>query len=332
MKEQIKQLYKTCFDDSETFVEYYFQHRYTDSRNLCIERNGMPVAALQTLFYPMTFGGNLCATSYLSAVCTHPNYRNQGLMRDLLTHTHQSLAARGVWASMLIPAESWLFDVYAKQQYTTIFYKETELITIDQLAAESTCVVEKLIPECLSEVFAFFNEKMLERAYGVMHTEDDFKTLVGALALEHGYVLVASTAEQLSGVAFVHPSGKVLDIVYNSNLERATLLRTAGQHCQIHEILCFVAPTTGRKQPLGMMRVISAEKFLKMYAAMHYDCTKTMCLIDDELPENNGCYTLSQGLCVKTEVMNQDNLWNMSQLATFLFQDINPYMSLMMDE
>ena len=109
MKETVKQLYKRCFDDSDAFVDYYFQHRYTDARNVWVERDGKVVAALQTLSYPMTFGGKLCSTAYLSAVCTDPDYRYQGVMKELVKKTHQTLFNRGIWAVTLIPAEDWLF-------------------------------------------------------------------------------------------------------------------------------------------------------------------------------------------------------------------------------
>ena len=45
MRAQLQQLYARCFDDSEAFVDYYFQQRYTDDRIQCIMRDSQPVAA-----------------------------------------------------------------------------------------------------------------------------------------------------------------------------------------------------------------------------------------------------------------------------------------------
>ena len=333
MKETVKQLYKRCFDDSDAFVDYYFQHRYTDARNVWVERDGKVVAALQTLSYPMTFGGKLCSTAYLSAVCTDPDYRHQGVMKELVKKTHQALFNRGVWAATLIPAEDWLFVVYAKHHYSTQFFQEEVSYVIEQLQADSMCVIEDLTPETSEAVFAFFNEKLLERPYAIMHTEEDFKTLVGALFLDKGSVLVASTDGKISGVACVHPSSKILELVYQSSVEQTALLRAVGLRYHQTEVTYLVPPVSEQKKPLGMIRILAADKFLNCYASIYPNQTTTICVSDDELPENSGRYTLSNGICTKTELCDTDvAVWNMSQLADFLFRATVPHMSLMMNE
>ena len=332
MRAQLQQLYTRCFDDSEAFVDYYFQHRYTDDRTQYILRDSQPVAALQTLSYPMLFGGRLCATAYLSAVCTHPDYRHQGLMHDLLVQTHRALADRGVAAAWLIPAKPWLYDVYAKQQYATVFYQETELVSVDQLESGTDCRVELLKPEWTVEVFNFFNEQLLKKPYAVLHTEEDFNVVLGALQLERGSVLVAFIVEQISGVALVTSEGKILELLANSASERAALLREVGARYGLHTVTCFVEAVSAAKKPFGMLRVISAEKFLKLYAAAHFDCSMTLHLRDEELPNNDGCYTLSQGVCTKSEIIPESNVWTIKQLSSFLFENDYSHVSLMLDD
>ena len=58
----------------------------------------------------------------------------------------------------------------------------------------------------------------------------------------------------------------------------------------------------------------------------------TIHLRDEELPENNGCYTLSQGVCAKSEVTSETTAWTMQQLAAFLFENSTPHVSLMLDD
>lgn len=332
MRAQLQQLYRRCFDDSEAFVDYYFQYRYTDERTQYLARDEQPVAALQLLSYPMIFGGRLCATAYLSAVCTHPDYRHQGLMRDLLARTHQTLAARGVAAAWLIPAKPWLYDVYAKQQYATVFYQETELISVDQSESETHYKVETLTPELESAAFDFFNEQLLKKPYAVLHTEEDFKVVLGALQLEQGHVLVAFTDNRISGVALATSEGKILELLSDSAAARGALLREVGLRYGLQTVMCVVEPVSAAKKPFGMLRVISAEKLLKLYAATHFDCSMTIHLRDEELPENNGCYTLSQGVCAKSEVTPETAVWTIQQLAAFLFENAQPHVSLMLDE
>ena len=87
IKEQVKALWKICFDDSEEFVEMYFRLRYKTEVNVAIQSGDEVISALQMLPYPMTFGGETVQTSYISGACTHPDFRSKGVMRELLSQS-----------------------------------------------------------------------------------------------------------------------------------------------------------------------------------------------------------------------------------------------------
>lgn len=57
IKAQVRQLWKTCFDDDDAFIDLYFRLRYTDKINKVIEEDGKVISALQMIPYPMTFAG-----------------------------------------------------------------------------------------------------------------------------------------------------------------------------------------------------------------------------------------------------------------------------------
>ena len=99
IKEQVKALWKICFDDSEEFVEMYFRLRYKTEVNVAIQSGDEVISALQMLPYPMTFGGETVQTSYISGACTHPDFRSKGVMRELLSQS---------FARMLQNISRWL--------------------------------------------------------------------------------------------------------------------------------------------------------------------------------------------------------------------------------
>ena len=47
LKEQVKALWKICFDDSEEFVEMYFRLRYKTEVNVAIQSGDEVISALQ---------------------------------------------------------------------------------------------------------------------------------------------------------------------------------------------------------------------------------------------------------------------------------------------
>ena len=72
VKEQVKALWRICFQDSEEFIDLYFRLRYKNEVNAVIQNGDKVVSALQMLPYPMTFCGKTVQTSYISGACTHP--------------------------------------------------------------------------------------------------------------------------------------------------------------------------------------------------------------------------------------------------------------------
>lgn len=133
IKEQVKALWKICFDDSEEFVEMYFRLRYKTEVNVAIQSGDEVISALQMLPYPMTFGGETVQTSYISGACTHPDFRSKGVMRELLSQSFARMLRNGVHFSTLIPAEPWLFDYYARMGYASVFKYSTKEIVCRSL-------------------------------------------------------------------------------------------------------------------------------------------------------------------------------------------------------
>lgn len=91
VKEQVRMLWATCFHDSEAFMDLYFGCRYADSLNEYMESDGKVIAALQRVPYWLTYEGMNVPVAYVSGACTHPTYREQGVMRKLLAQAHQSM-------------------------------------------------------------------------------------------------------------------------------------------------------------------------------------------------------------------------------------------------
>ena len=87
VKEQVKALWRICFQDSEEFIDLYFRLRYKNEVNAVIQNGDKVVSALQMLPYPMTFCGKTVQTSYISGACTHPDFRSKGVMRELLSQS-----------------------------------------------------------------------------------------------------------------------------------------------------------------------------------------------------------------------------------------------------
>lgn len=337
VKEQVKHLWQLCFDDSENFTELYFRLRYKEERNLSLYDNKKIIAALQLLPYPMTFCHSEVPTDYISGACTHPAYRNQGAMHRLLAHSFLKMHQNGSFFSTLIPAEPWLFDYYRRRGYTTIFRQETELFhKPDTFLPDDTFTF--LSNPSQKEVYCYLNKKLHEHPCCIQHTEEDFQAILADLLLSNGTIYALLQHKHICAIAFAYPTeGSILSI--RECLSDTPEMKTILLHrvCEwnhtdtLHTLTVSTSQAPGK--PWGMIRIIRAEEVLRLYVTCHPSVTCSFNLVDEQLPANNGHYTLCNGHCLKSEYRqaNDSPLWNIRKLAEFIFTHEEAYMSLMLD-
>ena len=207
IKEQVKALWKVCFDDSEEFVEMYFRLRYKTEVNVAIKSGDEVISALQMLPYPMTFGGETVQTSYISGACTHPDFRSKGVMRELLSQSFARMLRNGVHFSTLIPAEPWLFDYYARMGYASVFKYSTKEIVLPEFIPSKEIAVS-VVSEFQEEVYSYLNKKLSERACCIQHTPEDFQVIMTDLAISGGYLFVARQENEIKGITIIYKGDK----------------------------------------------------------------------------------------------------------------------------
>ena len=79
-KQQIVNLWRTCFGDSEAFISLYFDRVYKDENAMTIEKDGKIVSALQIVPHTMTYlGTEISVGLYLWGVHDSGRKRVKGL-------------------------------------------------------------------------------------------------------------------------------------------------------------------------------------------------------------------------------------------------------------
>ena len=207
IREKVKNLWKLCFNDSEEFTELYFRLRYNNDINIAIQSGEEVIAALQMLPYPMTFEGEDIHTAYISGACTHPDYRNRGVMHELLSQAFARMLHNNVALSTLIPAEPWLFDYYGRSGYAPVFrYAEETFIASGTPTADTGLTLE-MSAEYTEKRYEYLDRKLRERPCCIQHTEEDFQVIIADLQLGQGFVCTLSNGEEITALAITYPIG-----------------------------------------------------------------------------------------------------------------------------
>lgn len=125
--EQMKQIWRECFDAEDAYLELYFSVRYRPEETLVYCEDGRVLGMLTIL--PCTcrapWNGQLrrYRGAYLFAVATLPQAQGKGISTKQLSFADQYLQSTGVEVSMLAPAEPSLYRFYEQRGYETWFFQ-----------------------------------------------------------------------------------------------------------------------------------------------------------------------------------------------------------------
>ncbi|WP_291528472.1 GNAT family N-acetyltransferase [Bacteroides sp. UBA939] len=360
MREKVKELWRLCFNDTEEFIDLYFSLRYNKDVNVAIESGDEVIAALQMLPYPMTFCNENVSTSYVSGACTHPGYRNRGVMHELLSQAFGRMYRNNVAFSTLIPAEPWLFDYYARAGYAPVFRygrrtfhlppdvqnsslpalsSETLVLSSETPALSSgTPWVLRTYTDYNEEAYNYLNRKMLERPCCLQHTETDFRVILADLNLSNGHLFTLSNGQEVVALAVAYPGEKsstpqINELLSDTPEAEHLLLSYICRKMRTDTLDILMPPVQDQPSfPLGMIRIIRLQPVLHLYAATHPQAEMNIELSDNELSANNGYYYLNRGKCMYSHrrLPGVHEHLSIGQLADKIFSSEHAYMSLML--
>ena len=333
IKEQVKALWKLCFEDSEEFVEMYFKLRYKNEVNVAIQSGDEVISALQMLPYPMTFCGEMVQTSYISGACTHPDFRSKGVMRELLSQSFARMLRNGIQFSTLIPAEPWLFDYYKRMGYATVFQYSVKEMTLPEFIPSKEIAVN-VVSKPQDEVYSYLNKKLSERPCCIQHSAEDFQVIMADLPISGGNLFVAKQANEIWGIAIIYKRENCIiinELLAEDKDTEYSLLFAIKQYTGCNHIIQLLPPDKELPQhSLGMARIINAKEVLQIYASAFPEDDMQLEVSDKQLSVNNGYYYLSDGKCrYSAERLPGAHIQtNISELTEKILKKLNPYMSL----
>lgn len=196
LEPQLRQLWQLAFGDSEEFVAKFFTTGFSPRRCRCSVEDGKVAAALY--WFDTEYLGQSFA--YLYAVATHPDFRNRGLCRALMTDALRCLADQGFSGALLQPQNEKLREMYGRMGFRDCCR-----------AAEFSCAAGEPVPlrPVSTEEYARLRRKYLP-GEGVVQ-EGDNLTYLGSFASFYAgedFLLAAAPQEDcLTGMELLGNTG-----------------------------------------------------------------------------------------------------------------------------
>ena len=292
-------LWQLCFGDEDAFLSTYCRELYCADRTLVGYTDGVATTHLQCLPLELTAGRMSLPVNYVVAVCTHPDYAGRGLMKAQLQDALRLAKDRGEVASLLLPAEAWLFDYYA----TSAGYAPVAVATV---MTDLDAVFREADPDCEGATLVDYLVKVerMNPAPQLLHTPALWRVVTEDYPTTEGYALRThhTASGGVNGALFYVVRGEevIVQAVYGSTEVRSALLRELP-HPKGRRVSYYLPPQSGEaegERTMGMLRLLCPLRFLEHLAELHPELSKRWAYQDALFPEVNGLYSVEAGRVV----------------------------------
>lgn len=320
IKQQTRQLWHTCFpNDSEDFLDLYFEDRYTDQRNVTIRKNAKVVAATQVLPFKFHFAGHFISVGYVSGLCTAPKQRGKGYATQALKEAHRKMYDEGALISFLIPGDEHLRKFYESEDHGA-YYTATHRLAIDVMpdgtikSNPNPKIDIQAEYEWGRDLWTYYNTFGGRHPYEIKLDEDAFFAAIQTHDLNDGLVIVARRRGKIVGFCLALREGKPLKsgkrsaktfqgcIRFLLTTDEQIMQQLQARAFQLLDVKEMVmvggCPARGFKgaEPYAMARIINVEKFLTFIGRLYPGLQLHVGIQNDhDIPENNGFYQLIDG-------------------------------------
>jgi predicted GNAT family N-acyltransferase len=253
-KTAVRKLWKTVFNDTDSFLERYFADVFRTEQTIVCTENDNLKASLQLLPYTIKIKGKSFPAAYFFAVMTDPRERNKGYMRQMMTFAFEVLREKQIPLAFLIPQEEYLFDIYAKYGFEKGFFAEK--ITENSIKNDN---VDYFLPN-EDEAYNFYCQ-FYKNKDRVVLSETQFRFAYNDILLSSGKIVAVKTNGKIAGLCFALPQKdhiKMLDLLAKDLQTHEELLQAASN--ELGNINCFVVNNLQKNRqnilPVGMFKIL----------------------------------------------------------------------------
>lgn len=149
--DDLKSIWRSCFDDEAQFIDHFFHLLFHPSRCLVGENNGRVVSMIHLLEGEVCIDGSSTPLYYLFACATLPEEEGKGWMSRLLEEADQLALSRGIGLLTLVAATDSLVSFYTKRGYSVTKDQPTSPSPSHQKQHQSSLSFQTLTPEGLHQ-------------------------------------------------------------------------------------------------------------------------------------------------------------------------------------
>ncbi|MDY6685187.1 GNAT family N-acetyltransferase [Clostridioides difficile] len=306
--ESIKEIWSYCFNDTESFMKYYFNDKYKSENTVVALDEGKIISSLQLNQYKLLLNSKVYNTSYVVGVSTLPEGRGAGYMNKVMKFTLNELYKKGQLVSILRPID---YRLYRRFGYEHCYDQIEYTINTDDLKNFKSS--GKMIKSNLSQIddLIQIDRTFLNEVNGnVLKDEHYYENLFKEIQSEDGFLYIHEGNEKDGYIVYFLQEDKMfvrelfyknidalksmLKFIYNHNTQCKIVTISTPTIDKIRFILDNPKDSDIKIKPFMMGRVINVKKFIEDIDIENDINSSFNLLIEDKfIDENNGLFKIS---------------------------------------
>jgi predicted acetyltransferase len=126
-KAAFRELWDISFDDTKKFSDWLFDSRFVPEYSVLIEEDdGRVTSVIQGLPFFVQVRGKIVPSVMTAGVCTHPDYRKRGYMKELYTYYMNMVRQKGIPLCSNTPVDINMYLCVGNYPVSDIMFLETE--------------------------------------------------------------------------------------------------------------------------------------------------------------------------------------------------------------
>jgi predicted acetyltransferase len=304
--EQVRNLWKTSFGETDEYLNFYFNTRYTNKYTLVYNLNNIAVSSAQFYPFDMTFYDEYIKTEYVLGVCTHLNNRNMGYAKSILLHGIENAKNNGVDVLTLIPQEDYLFKIYEKFGFTEMF-DVTDVLFKNKYAKSIN--VHEYTDSYFEELFDFYTIWYTSKSGRVIKNRDDFAFTLEDIFINGGKIYLYINNNTIAGFATISlQNNTIKEILFYDDIVKVNLINGIFEKTGVKTLNVVFAGKYKdiKSKALGMSRVINPLNLLQIYAKNNSHAKFSFKLVDVLIKSNCHVYSVDNSKITVDTVDNYD--------------------------
>ena len=298
-------------DDTEKFLDYYYTVKTKDNEIYAAENEQEELCSmLQLNPYRMKMGQAEFLSHYIIAVATRPEYRKQGLMRELLYRSMGDMYQRGEAFTFLMPAAEMIYRPFDFR----FVYNQRQGCVDGFAGGKGRLEIRKAVSSDCGQIAEFARKQLA--GYGVYAIRDAvyYECMLKEQASENGGVMLILDQDITVGVfAYAYEGACEIreplieagyedafrEAVYHLTQEEGSPVKCYGYEGDLEYLVL---------KPNIMVRVLHPEQVLEQMRAREALDVR-LNIIDFIMKENNVCVHLQaeKGGYIKVRMAETDS-------------------------